>query len=357
MNPKCVLLACVGICQLTLSAAFTPEEARRVYGETSPAFASSSTQEAGEYIFMDVKWDSDKDATSEDRESQEMSALLDAIQKYVAPPVVACTNSPFSKALTTWLTPDVEFNVPDVQSSVVKDEDKDGKRHQVIAFDAKVLKAAKEEAAKKAHGVNSRSESDWLALLKNAYANFKTPTEKRKFNVMLGCPIVNFIECKGKYEAIEANADEKAGMNEVDKLVKWSPSEGSLFKEYPNLLWTNYKTGGSDLFYPCWKEEDGGKFAEAEGLYRKGKDIPRIITLLAESISLNPIDDKKWSYLGGVLKASNKPEDALIAYIQCLKFNDENPWAWKGVQDCCKKLGLKSNADGLSWYFKLRGIK
>lgn len=358
MNLKFVLLTCAVICRLTLSAAFTPEEARRVYGESSSTFFSeSSFKEVGDYVFMEVKWRVDKDADAEDREAQGMSALMEAIQVYLTPSVVACTNSPFSKALTTWLTPETEFNLPEVQSSIVKDEEKDGEKCQVIAFDASVLKAAKVRAAQKAHSVNERSEEDWLESLKAAYENFKTPAEKRKFNVMLGCPIVDFILCSGKYKAEEANEDEKDGVAEVEKIVSWTPAKDSIFSEYPNLLWATHKNNASNLFYPGWSEDDGGTFAEAEVLYKKGKDVPKILTLLAESISINPIGEKKWAYLGGVLKALNKPEDAIIAYIQTLKFNRDNPWAWKGVRDCCKKLGMKSNAAGLGWYFKMNGIR
>lgn len=357
MNPRCALLAFAVICQLTLSAAFTSEEARRVYGETSPALTQSAFEEVGDYIFAKIEWAVGKDADEEDRESLEMSALLDAMQKYVDAPVIACTNSPFSKALTTWLVPDTEFSLPEVQSSVVKDEEKDGKRCQIIAFDAKVLKAAKASAQKSAQEVNERSEEAWLALLRVAYENFKTPAEKRKFNVMLGCPIVDFILNIGKYKAEDANEDEKAGVAEVEKIVNWKPARNSVFSEYPNMLWATHKKSDSDLFYPPWGESDGGRFAEAEVLYKKGKDIPKILTLLAESISINPIGEKKWAYLGGVLKAQDKAEDALIAYIQALKFNKGDPWAWKGVRDCCQKLGYKANAVGLGWYFKLNGIK
>lgn len=357
MNSKYALLVCVGACQLTLMAAFTPEEARRVYGETSSALSSSSFKEIGDYIFAEIGWAVDKAADSEDCESLEMSALLDAVQKYVDAPVIACTNSPFSKALTTWLVPDAEFTLPEVQSSVVKDEEKDGKRYQIIAFDATVLKAAKASAQKSAQEVNERSEEDWLALLRVAYENFKTPAEKRRFNVMLGCPIVDFILSIGTYKAEDANEDEKDGVAEVEKIVNWKPSRNSVFSEYPNVLWTTHKKSESDLFYPHWNENDGGRFAEAEVLYKKGKDVPKILTLLAESISINPIGEKKWAYLGGVLKAQNKPDDALIAYIQALKFDKNDPWAWKGVRDCCQKLGYKANAVGLGWYFKLNGIK
>lgn len=357
MNSKRLLLALAVACQLTLSAAFTPEEARRAYGEASPALSSSSFKEVGDYIFAEIEWTVAGDADEEDRESLEMSALLDAVQKYVDAPVIACTNSPFSKALTTWLAPDTEFTLPEVRSSVVKDEEKDGRRCQVVAFDAAVLKAAKAGALKSARGVNERSEKDWLALLRTAYENFKTPGEKRKFNVMLGCPIVDFILCIGKYKAEEANEDEKDGVAEVEKIVNWTPAKDSAFSEYPNMLWTTHIKNESDHFYPHWKEDDGGKFAEAEVLYRKGKDVPKILALLAESICINPIGVKKWAYLGGVLKAQGKYGDALIAYIQALKFDRNNPWAWKGVRDCCQKLGYKSNAAGLDWYLKLNGIK
>ena len=68
---------------------------------------------------------------------------------------------------------------------------------------------------------------------------------------------------------------------------------------------------------------------------------------------MNPINNKKWEYLGGVLKASNKPQDALIAYIQALKINSKNVWAWKGLADSCEKTGFVENAKGIRWYLKI----
>lgn len=355
MNPKCVMLAFIGICQLMLSATFAPEEARRIYGESSSSFTSSS-HEVGDYVFMKLEWTFDKDSSPEEREALELSAVMDAIEKYVAPSVMVCTNSPFSKALTTWMTPDTEFKLPEVQTSVVKDEEKDGTRCQVVAFDAVSLKAARADAAQKVRSVNARTLEDWLELLKKASENFKTEEGKRKFNTMLGCPIVNFISCRA-YEKESANDDEQAGIEELAKIVDWTPREGSVYAEYPDLLWMTRKDKGAGLFYPYWSEDDGGAFAEAEKLYRQGKDIPRIIKLLAESITKNPIGVKKWSYLAGVLKVSNRYEDALIAYIQTLKLDPSNTWAWKGVMECCQKLGFKSNAVGLAWYFKLQRIR
>ena len=355
MIPKCVMLACMGICQLTLSAAFAPEEARRIYGESSSTMTSAS-QEVGDYVFMRLEWTFDKDASPEDREALELSAVMDAIEKYVTPSVVVCTNSPFSKSLTSWMTPETEFKLPEVRTTVVKDEEDDGMRRQVVAFDALSLKAARAEALQKVKDINTRTSEVWLELLKKASENFKTEEEKRKFNTMLGCPIVNFIACRA-YEKESANDDEQTGIEELAKIVDWTPREGSVYVEYPDLLWMTRKDKGSSLFYPYWSEDDRGAFAEAEKLYRRGKDIPRIIRLLAESIAKNPIGVKKWSYLAGVLKVSNRHEDALMACIQTLKFDPSNKWAWKGVLECCQKLGFKSNASGLAWYFKLHGIK
>lgn len=356
MNSKWLLLFVLCICQLTLSAAFTPEEARRVFDESSlKSFAPSV--EVGDYLFTEVKWKVDVNASAEDREAEELSATLRALRKCVLPETVACTNSPFGKALTTWLLPEPVFDVPEVMRTVVCDEEKNGFRRMVLAFDAPVLKAAKVAADAKARQVNERTGKDWLASLKVAAENFRSAEEKRKFNVMLGCPIVNFIRCPGKYVEQNVNDDEKDGVAEVEKIVNWVPAKGSVFLEYPGLLWSAHKSGESNLFYPSWREDDGGRFAEAEGLYLKGKDIPKILCLLAGSIRANPIGEKKWQYLGGVLKAMNKYDDAIIAYIQALKFNQDNAWAWKGVRDCCRQLGMKSNAAGLEWYFKLNGIK
>ena len=356
MTAKQILMVGVAICQLPLSAAFTPEEARRVFGESSSKF-TSSTMEVGDYVFMEATWNVDVDASVEDREAKELSVALEILRKYITPEPIACTNSPFCKALTTWLLPEPVFNVPEVERTVVKDVEKAQTRSVVYAFDAAPLKAAKDRALKAANSVNERSEKDWQASLKAACENFKTPAEKRKFNVMLGCPIVDFILSGGEYKAERVNPDEKAGVEEVDKIAKWKPAKDSVFSKYPNILWTTHKKGRSGLFYPDWSEDDGGKFAEAEVLYKKGKDVPRILVLLAESISINPIGEKKWAYLGGVLKALNKHEDAMIAYIQALQFDKNDPWAWKGVRDCCRKLGYRSNAAGLDWYFKLKGIK
>lgn len=336
------------------SAPFSSEEARRVFDESS-VNVSTSAKVVGDYLFTEVSWKEDKSGAAEDREAQELSALLAAMQNFIAPDVAQCTNSPFCKALTEWLEPTPEFNVPNVQSFVLKDEAKGDKRHQIVALEAKPLVDAKRRAQAGIVDKNSRTESQWAKLLQGAYVQFKTPEEKRKFFVLLGCPLVNFIADKGSGDYGSALPGCESGWAELEKIRNWRPSADSFYVEYPNLLWTAYAKRTDAIFFPAWSENDGGRLDEAAKLYRQGKDIPTIIRLLAESISLNPINSTKWEYLGGVLKASNKPCDAVIAYIQALKINSKNQWAWKGFVDSLDKAGFKANAAGLGWYLKIKG--
>ena len=353
MKKSLVLLFGLGMGLTAHSAPFSSEEARRVFDESS-VNVSTSAKVVGDYLFTEVSWQEDRSATIENREAQELSALLAAMQDFIAPNVVQCTNSPFCKTLTEWLEPMTGFNVPNVQSFVLKDETKGDKRLQIVALEAKPLVDAKRKAQASIADKNSRTESQWARLLQGACAQFKTPEEKRKFFVLLGCPLVNLIADKGSGDYGSALPGGESGWAELEKIINWRPDASSFYAEYPNLLWTAYAKRTDAIFFPAWSENDGGRLDEAAKLYRQGKDIPTIIRLLAESISMNPISSTKWEYLGGVLKASNKPYDAIIAYIQALKINSKSPWAWKGLVDSLDKAGFKANATGLKWYLKLK---
>lgn len=344
------------VCGMSLSASpatFTPEEARRIFGESSSCVSSSGAV-VGDYLFLEVNWKEDASLSTEEREEQEMSALLEAMQKFITPKPFVCTNSPFCKTLTDWLLPVSEFNVPNVKSSVVKDGTKDGRRTQVIAVEAAPLMAARDFALKSAASVNNRSEAQWAESLKNALAQFKKPDDKQKFYTLLGCPIVNLIFCRGNEYNVSVLPGCERACDELRTLSTFVTEGDSFFVEYPNILWGHYAHDHSVLFFPTWEEDDGGRLIEAEKLYRQGKNIPMIIRLLVESISINPISSTKWEYLGGVLKASGKPKDALIAYVQALRISPRSQWAWKGLVDCCEKVGFKENAKGLKWYLKMK---
>ena len=110
MKKSLVLLFGLGMGLTAHSAPFSSEEARRVFDESS-VNVSTSAKVVGDYLFTEVSWQEDRSATIEDREAQELSALLAAMQDFIAPNVVQCTNSPFCKTLTEWLEPMTGFNL------------------------------------------------------------------------------------------------------------------------------------------------------------------------------------------------------------------------------------------------------
>lgn len=276
------------------------------------------------------------------------------MEDFVTPTGATCTNSPFCKTLTEWLEPSASFDFRNVRSLVLKDEAKNDQRRQIVALEAKPLENARRKAQESVSNRRCRTESQWVELLKGTYAQFKTPEEKRKFFVLLGCPLVNLIMDKGcgNYGTVLPGGE--SGWAELEKIINWRPAAGSFYTEYPNLLWTAYAKRTDATFFPAWVEEDGGRLTEAQKLYHQGKDVQTIIRLLAESISMNPIHATKWEYLGGVLKVLNKPFDAVIAYIQALKINAKSQQGWAGLVDSLDKAEYKANASGLRWYLKIR---
>lgn len=349
------LLLILAMALLAVSVkAFTPDEARRVYDGASLSKEDSPYMEIGDYVFIKVQWTVEADDSPDARDEKELSAIFDAIEKYLAPPKAVYENPPFGDNLMSWLIPVVEFKLPNVASTTVKVVRQNGENQKVIAFDAAEMKAAKAECAKSVPDVEHWTRNDWVKALVSAKKNFKTESEKQKFHSMLGCPIVNLILSKSAMSKSET--DEAPAQKELNALLNWSPKTGSVFAEHPEILWPSYKNKGQGVFFPEWSEDDGGAFDEAEDLYLKGKDITKVISLLVKSISVNPVGAKKWEYLGGVLKVSGKYEDAIMAYIQSLRFDSKSTWAWKGLLESCEKSVMPSNAKGLDWYLRMEGI-
>lgn len=355
MNGR-ILFLCVCHCALCLAgaAAFTPTEARRVYGESSlPSDAPFA--EHGDYLFMNVKWKTDKENSSDENEAQNLSATLDALEGYVAPKRQDVTNSPFCKTLTDWMIPEDTFKFSDVDSVTVAEEHSGDERRAVVAFDLNALRRVRERTLASRKDFSAHGTADWAKELAGAYANFKTAKDRRRFFSLLGCPIVAFLDERIGFTAEEAVKNANGGEAELTELLNWNPPQDSVFREYPMLWWKSCREGASDGFFPRWTDTDGGLFAEAEKLYLKGKDVPKIVALLAGSIARNPIGAKKWEYLGGALRASNRHYEAVMAYMQSLRFDKGGVWAWRGLADSLRRSGKVVNADGLDWYIRMNG--
>ena len=347
------LTACMGF---ALSAAFTPEEARRVYGIVSTN-SPASVMEAGGFVFMELKWDIPADSSSDDKAELELTAISDALERYILPVRQAITNSPFSSALTEWLDPEVPYQIPNVPSTVVKVVEQTNSCLKVFAFDALPLKAARAKAHQTEAERHSRTSDKWLKRLKAYYATIKKEEDRRQFFVLLGCPVVNLVEGKGNCSLGKSVKGAERGLAEMDILVNWKTDEKSFYSKHPDVLWSSCVSSGGKLFYPtAWKEDDGGDYAAALKLCRQKdwiKQSESILDLLAKSIAANPISAQKWLYLGGVLAGTGRSMDGLVAYVQSARMDSDNLDSWEGIMRCCEALGLRSNAQGLKWFLKL----
>jgi tetratricopeptide (TPR) repeat protein len=229
--------------------------------------------------------------------------------------------------------------------------------HKIVVYDSIALNKLREAAKIFSENKNNRTDVDWTMSLNKAYLEFKTPTEKVIFYKLLGCPIINIILHDGEKDLTKPISGMNKSCIEVDDILCLIERENSFYKENRRLLGISLDQNLKGCFYPCWKENDGGRLERAKYLYSKGKDIPIIIKLLVESIAINPIKSEKWGYLGGVLKVTGRYEDALIAYVQSLRFDETNKWSWKGLRDCCERCGFVENAKGLTWYLRMKGIE
>lgn len=341
---------------LSLAAGFTPEEARRVYGVVSTN-APASVMEAGGFIFMDLKWSVPEGAEPDDRAELEMTALSDALERYVLTPSAPVTNTPFCTALTEWLVPETPYNIPNVSSTVVKLEESTNSCRKVFAFDATGLNAARKESAAIEARRHSRTPADWVKSLDNYYQTLKTEQDRRQFLVLLGCPIVSVVKGRGHGDFGKPVKGAERGLVELDILLKAKEADISFFSTHEGLLWRNFSASGPGMFYPSLKGDDQGSFAEALKLCRSKNwknDSEKILNLLADSIRANPFDAQKWLYLGGVLLGCGKPLDGLVAYMQSACFDDSKADAWKGIMRCCAAAGMTANAEGLKWYLQIK---
>ena len=343
--------------------AFAPEDARLAYNGVSLSHELPYV-EKGDYLFYRIEW---KDSQTDDLDCQEgddLFAILSALEKYLTPESIIISFLPFNEDLNSWFIPSpgtCNFNFFGVASCVLSEEVKNGMHCRVMAFDAEPLRKEKARIAAeykaKIESLKTRTDAEWGEALAEIYnAHFKDREGKRIFFFNLGCPIVSWLDPEisvGKDELVKRG--DKAS-SELLQLLDWAPSKDSVFEEYPKLTWTNRQKGGSGVFFPRWKGDDGGAFDDAVKLYKKGKDIPRIIKLLAKSIAASPIGTEKWQYLGGVLNASGKYQDAVIAYMQSLRQDSSNTYSWKGLATALDKAGYPENAKGVTWYLRMQGI-
>lgn len=345
---------CACLTLVTKAASFTPAEARRVYGLVSTNTSASTVLEADGFLFLEVKWSVGE---GEEPGECELSAVQDALEAYIDVPQTTVVDSPFIPALTDWLLPQMNYQVPNVKSTVVKNKEIAGVHYDVYAFEAAPLKAARANAIRQQEKRQVKGRAYWCEELKKYAKTLKTENDRRQFFVMLGCPIVNLVKDKQTQNYGKPVKGCEEGLAELDVITSWNPEKSFFYSAHKGVLWCDRVSSGKSLFYPSLQSNDGGAFARAKELAKKGdwvKQPQAILDELAKSIIASPYVAEKWVYLGGVLLKTGHPMEGMIAYIQGAKFEENNRDAWTGIMCCCDALGLKANVSGLNWFLMLR---
>ena len=90
-------------------------------------------------------------------------------------------------------------------------------------------------------------------------------------------------------------------------------------------------------------------FRGARNLYRRGKDLPRIVSLLETAIEKNAENHEHWRYYGDALRTSGRYSEAAVAYQQAIALDESDSEAVMGLARACERLGLKKLAASVCW--------
>ncbi len=356
MNKVTVSLVAV-LMTSTLFATFSQTEARRVYNETAVSFQPAEQlphfafREVGEFVFIALEWkvedNSNKERLNELRYSEK--AIFHYLSSGQEKP--SNVNSPFCSALTSWMIPDVSYHINNVPMCIVSENVENGVKRQVLALEKAPLIQERARVTAIYEKTQNRSDSDWLEELRRTQGHFKTPEERSKFFTLLGCPLVNIVEQGSLGTVLPAG---EVGHQEMKDWMAYIYGEASFFSDYPRLSFAHYERV---LFYPRWVQDKENCFGKAKSLIDAGQNTKKALNLLTTSISCDPFYADKWYYLGKALQASDRPKDALYAYLQSLRMtrgkSQSNAAVWKLIQSCCSDAGYTANAKGLAWYLQV----
>ena len=334
--------------------------------------------------------------------------------------------SPFCPLLSDFVLPDIEFELPKVDSVVVEDTAKDGRIRHVTAMElAPLAKLRAEVAAKKG---SPRKLDEWVSLLSESRANLRSEKERELFLSLLGCPdaLVSSkpsARCFGEgVDLVEMSASlalwnpETAGPADCRRLLAAAPAFAPAWRslagvseraeEWPeavacllaanaadpqksdfatfcasakgkggspawdefaellprlvasapengrtNALWRYvFRTAGHLDFTPTGRP-DGGAFDEAMALWRRARteDLPVIVDRIQTSLESDPARADPWKYLGAALRASGKPEQALVAYNEAARLSPGDAECVAYQAALYRTLGCPAMADGAAW--------
>ena len=112
-------------------------------------------------------------------------------------------------------------------------------------------------------------------------------------------------------------------------------------------FWSDVCRGAGFLYFDDVKDGESVRlFETARSLFLEGKDLPRIVSLLEQSLARNPGCGEAWRYYASALRTAGRIEDAVVAGHEAVVLGDKDYTAAWDVVRCYRLMGLDGLASG-----------
>ena len=123
-------------------------------------------------------------------------------------------------------------------------------------------------------------------------------------------------------------------------VMELDASENPFAKNENNIILRRvWQTQGHISMSSHWNNNITDEYISAEALYKKGKDLPRIINLLSMSIKNSPLHTPSWRLLGEALLVNGETKSALVVLCQANRMNKWDSVTKTKLALCYEKLG------------------
>lgn len=142
--------------------------------------------------------------------------------------------------------------------------------------------------------------------------------------------------------------------NELCVLVKRISSREKSSTTNAMPFWSDVCRSAGFLYFDDVEDGEAARsFESARSLFLEGKDLPRIVSLLEQSIVRNPGSGEVWRYYASALRTAGRIEDAVVAGHEAVVLGDKDYKAAWDVVRCYRLMGLDGLAAGNAWWLSV----
>lgn len=157
-----------------------------------------------------------------------------------------------------------------------------------------------------------------------------------------------------KYVSAFSLQTQNSAWNELCSLAKRIADRKLDLKATHIPFWEEVSRSIGLLFFE--KTEDANAacmFETAKELFLKGEDLPRVISLLEQSLAKDPGCGDAWRYYAAALRTAGRIEDALVAGHEAVVLGDNDYVAAWDVVRCYRLMGLDGLAAANAWWLSV----